>query len=84
MALINHAVLDNLFNLTLTHGILFLLAAAIVAWVARDIYLWYRLRHVPGPFLNSITVLVLMRQIFNRRSAWYFTELSDQYGNIPT
>ncbi|KXS96362.1 hypothetical protein AC578_3086 [Pseudocercospora eumusae] len=32
--------------------------------------------------MNSLTVAVLMNQIFRRRSAWYFTHLSDKYGPI--
>lgn len=59
---------------------LFLVGALLTASLVRDVVVWWRLRHVPGPLSNSITSLVLMKKIFNKKSAWYFTELSDEYG----
>ncbi|KAK0716635.1 cytochrome P450 [Apiosordaria backusii] len=43
---------------------------------------WYRLRHVPGPFLNSITSLVYARRTLKDGSAQYVYDLCKKYGPL--
>lgn len=41
---------------------------------------WYRLQHVPGPFLNSLTVLVQLREQWKGNFHLYLEELHQKYG----
>jgi len=41
---------------------------------------WYRLRHVPGPFLNSLTVLVQLKKQYDGNFHLYLEGLQQKYG----
>ena len=44
---------------------------------------WQRLRHVPGPFLNSLTVWPLLKRTVRGDLHQYMKDLSDEYGTFP-
>lgn len=43
---------------------------------------WYRLRHIPGPFLNSITPLVLAYHSWKEDYCTYVYRLCQEYGPL--
>ncbi|KAK4153255.1 putative cytochrome P450 E-class, group I [Chaetomidium leptoderma] len=57
----------------------FLLILAAVVPVIRQ---WYRLRHIPGPFLNSITPLVLAYHSWKEDYCTYVYRLCQEYGPL--
>ena len=52
----------------------------LTTWLVRRIAAWSRMRHVPGPFLNSITVWPLLRRSVRGDLHLYMKDLSDRYG----
>lgn len=53
-----------------------------LVFVVRTFLTWRRLRHVPGPFLNSITPLVLTYHCLKNDVTTYTYELSLKYGPL--
>src|SRR3569833_98842 len=49
--------------------------------LVRDVVAWYRLRHIPGPFLNTISMLPLLYRIIRGDSQEYMDKLAAKYGN---
>ena len=41
---------------------------------------WYKLRHVPGPFLNSFMTLVQLKKQWDGQFHLYLEELHHKYG----
>jgi len=46
----------------------------------RGVVCWYRLRHVPGPFINAWTSWIQVWKIARGEGHLYYDELSKQYG----
>jgi len=51
-----------------------------LAAIASYFLTWYRLRHVPGPFLNSLTVLVQLKKQYDGNFHLYMEGLHQKYG----
>lgn len=45
-------------------------------------YSWYRLRHLPGPWLASISYLWMFRTSVSGREGLRYKEITDQYGHL--
>jgi hypothetical protein len=52
----------------------------LTAWVARSTWSWYRLRHIPGPVLASVSAAWMIRKISSGRFHEHMCKVSDQYG----
>lgn len=52
----------------------------LAAYVIRTIQVWYRLSHIPGPFLAGFSRFWLLKQSLQRRQADAFKEANDKYG----
>ncbi|KAM7218509.1 putative cytochrome P450 [Rhypophila decipiens] len=61
------------------YTIFFILTTATVASYFRS---WYRLRHVPGPFLNSLTALVQLKKVYDGKYHLYLEGLHQKYGPL--
>ncbi len=70
---------ENLSLKTTIVGLTFTLTLAAVLPVIRQ---WYRLRHIPGPFLNSITSLVLAYHSWKEDHCTYVYRLCQEYGPL--
>lgn len=44
---------------------------------------WYRLRHIPGPFLASLSYLWIARIAAGGRQFWVYRDMPRQYQNAP-
>ncbi len=64
---------------TIVVGLTFILILITVVPVIRQ---WYRLRHIPGPFLNSITSLVLVYHSWKEDHTTYVYRLCQEYGPL--
>lgn len=62
---------------TLVVGGVTALIAALSVWEFRS---WYRLKHVPGPFLHSISIYGMNKLASSGRMAFALKELGDKYG----
>ncbi|KAK3312235.1 cytochrome P450 [Apodospora peruviana] len=54
----------------------------IVITIFRYFLTWYRLRHVPGPFLNSLTTLIQLKKVFDGEYHLYLNGLAQKYGPL--
>ena len=70
---------ENLSLTTIIVGSTLILILAAVVPVIRQ---WYRLRHIPGPFLNSITSLVLVYHSWKEDHCTYVYRLCQEYGPL--
>ncbi|KAL0941418.1 cytochrome p450 [Colletotrichum truncatum] len=43
---------------------------------------WFRLRHIPGPWLNSISILPMNRMTMSGKLSFKLKELGDKYGPL--
>ncbi|KAG4274462.1 hypothetical protein FPRO04_09420 [Fusarium proliferatum] len=58
-------------------------ALAIIAWyIVSSIMAWYRLRHIPGPFLAKFSYLWLARLALSGKQYQAHLELNKKYGPI--
>lgn len=53
---------------------------AVVAYAAHTAWVWYRLRHIPGPLLYSLSSLPLLRCNLSGRSHAVLNDLTNKYG----
>ncbi|KAK4184792.1 cytochrome P450 [Podospora australis] len=53
-----------------------------VTFILWELKSWYRLKHIPGPFWNSITVLPLARLAGTGRISFELTEKQKKYGPL--
>jgi len=67
---------------TSTMFILGTVAFLSAAYTIQTFLVWYRLRHIPGPFLNSITPLVLTYHCIKEDITEYTHSLSVKYGPL--
>ncbi|KAI5918647.1 cytochrome P450 [Camillea tinctor] len=65
------------YTATIYGGLFFLV---ILVW--HGFRSWYRLRHVPGPFLASISVVWMLRKALSGRFHEYLRDVSEQYGPL--
>ncbi|KAI1487754.1 BcABA1, cytochrome P450 monooxygenase [Biscogniauxia mediterranea] len=67
-----------------TPGTLGLLAGGllVVYFLASSFYSWYRLRHIPGPFLASISYLWLARVAKGGKQFWVYRDMYQKYGPL--
>lgn len=64
--------------------ILPLISAVAVAYLAlTTLRSWYRLRHIPGPFLASISYLWIARIAAGGRQFWVYRDMPRRYNNAP-
>ncbi len=70
---------EDLSLKTIIVGSTFILILAAVVPVIRQ---WHRLRHIPGPFLNSITPLVLVYHSWKEDHCTYVYRLRQKYGPL--
>lgn len=52
----------------------------LAALVAREFRSWYRLRHVPGPLLHSISIYGMNKLAMSGRMAFALKEMGEKYG----
>ncbi|KAK3937750.1 cytochrome P450 [Diplogelasinospora grovesii] len=55
---------------------------AITYFLTSSFYSWYRLRHVPGPFLASISYLWLARVAKSGKQFWVYRDMYNKYGPL--
>ncbi|KAI8316276.1 hypothetical protein K4K59_000174 [Colletotrichum sp. SAR11_240] len=55
---------------------------AVGGLIARELWLWYRLSHVPGPFWHAITGFSMARAALNGSVHEYYMELHERYGPL--
>ncbi|KAK5657248.1 hypothetical protein OQA88_3307 [Cercophora sp. LCS_1] len=67
----------NVTRLAITISSIFILTLII-----REFQSWYRLRHVPGPFWNSLTNLPLARLAGKGRISFELDEIQTEYGPL--
>ena len=81
MAVLDQLSLDQLAG---NKVIVILGATAVftVAWLVNVFLTWWRLRHIPGPFLNSITPLVLTYHCIKEDITVYTHRLTEKYGPL--
>lgn len=51
--------------------------AALISWEFRS---WNRLKHVPGPFLHSISIYGMNKLAMSGRMAFALKEMGEKYG----
>ncbi|RYP26778.1 hypothetical protein DL767_007910 [Monosporascus sp. MG133] len=70
--------------LNLPGGSPWLLASAAVAayFLTTSFISWYRLRHIPGPFLASVSYLWLARVARGGRQFWVYRDMRGKYGPL--
>ncbi|KAK2052135.1 cytochrome P450 [Colletotrichum caudatum] len=78
----SHVPLAGLFNTVLwplpaPEFIFFM--ALIVVWYIRS---WYRLRHIPGPLLNSISIVPMNIMTLGGKLSFILKDLGDEYGSL--
>ncbi|KAI2628607.1 cytochrome P450 [Hypoxylon sp. NC1633] len=72
-----------LSNLSAPSNFLPLVVIALIGWyLISTVYSWYRLRHIPGPFLASISNLWLGLYEWRGRQDDIFQYLTEKYGSI--
>lgn len=73
-----------LFGWDPSPGALLLVAVglAIVTYIASAFTTWYRLRHIPGPFLASFSYLWLARVAKSGRQFWIYRDMYKKYGPL--
>ncbi|KAI1499378.1 pisatin demethylase [Biscogniauxia marginata] len=73
-----------LLSLDWTPGNLGLLAGGLLTlyFLVSSFYSWYRLRHIPGPFLASISYLWLARVAKGGRQFWVYRDMYKKYGPL--
>ena len=54
-----------------------LVLAALISWEFRS---WNRLRHVPGPFLHSISIYGMNKLAMSGRMAFALKAMGEKYG----
>ncbi|KAH8895772.1 cytochrome P450 [Thozetella sp. PMI_491] len=52
----------------------------LIRLVLGRLWSWYRLKHIPGPFLNSISIIPMLRMIASGRMSSLQRALGDKYG----
>ncbi len=79
-----HELVASLQGVLSTPGRTVLAATALLSllFVIQTFRTWYRLRHTPGPFLNSITPLVMTYHCFKEDISMYTYELTRKYGPL--
>lgn len=71
---------------TATHGagpvslVAFSVAVVLVTLFVYEFRSWYRLRHVPGPFLASISSTWMVKKALSGRFHEHLKDVSEQYG----
>ncbi|KAK3312504.1 cytochrome P450 [Apodospora peruviana] len=53
-----------------------------VAFLIREFKSWYRLKHIPGPFLNGISSFPMVRMAGSGRMCFQMRELGNRYGPL--
>lgn len=69
-------------NLNATTIVLATVAISGVAYLISTFFTWWRLRHIPGPFLNSITPLLLTYHCIKADVTKYTYTLHEKYGPL--
>jgi hypothetical protein len=69
------------FLRTLLSYLLPFFPAILIAWyVAASIQSWYRLRHIPGPFLGKFTYWYMLRTQASGNQHLTFKDVNSKYG----
>ncbi|KAK3389959.1 cytochrome P450 [Podospora didyma] len=77
MALGTYEGLISTTNLLIATGIVL-----VTTTIVHNFWSWYRLRHIPGPFLHSVTSFVLLKKVFEGDSPAYLDGLAQKYGPL--
>jgi len=76
-----HTTADKFGSLSTRSQALVVVGLIIVAHaIVVNFRSWYRLRHIPGPFFNSITSLALFFHFSKGTSTQYLQGLAKKYG----
>ncbi|KAK3986615.1 cytochrome P450 [Cladorrhinum sp. PSN332] len=54
----------------------------LVAWIVYSVRSWYRLRHIPGPLLASVSPFWMIKRLSTGRFVEHLKETSYQYGPL--
>ncbi|KAI2640812.1 BcABA1, cytochrome P450 monooxygenase [Hypomontagnella submonticulosa] len=57
-------------------------AVAVASYLVSALATWYRLRHIPGPFLASFSYLWLARVAKGGRQFWVYRDMYKKYGPL--
>lgn len=69
-------------DLTFTQISLLFCSIGVIWFAISSFKSWYRLRHIPGPFLASISYLWLARVAYSERQYYVHRELGSKYGPL--
>lgn len=64
----------------LSQIVVYLVVATIAGFATQRFWIWYRLRHIPGPFLGSVSMMWMMRNTLNGRMHLELKNVCDTYG----
>ena len=66
-----------------TAQVMLCLAGTVVLWyIVASIVAWYKLRHVPGPFLATFSHMWSFRAAYSGRSNQIISEAQKKYGKV--
>lgn len=77
-----NTLFSELYRYEMTPATLALISAvcAVSGLLAREWWSWYRLSHVPGPFLHSISIYPMNKLATSGRMSFVLKELGEKYG----
>ncbi|KAI1500203.1 cytochrome P450 [Biscogniauxia marginata] len=78
MRLFVESLKDLSFLILALYGV----SIAFVILVAHNFRSWYRLRHIPGPFLASTSVVWVLRRALSGKLHEHLRDVSEQYGPL--
>lgn len=59
------------------------LAVALIALYIYEFRSWYRLRHIPGPFLASVSGAWMVKKALSGRFHEHLKDVSEKHGMFP-
>lgn len=81
--MIHFSAMEQIGIDTFTSQSLFVFGTVTLVWfVASTVTSWYRLRHIPGPWLASISNLWMIRASTSTRLSEVFEEAGESYGSL--
>ncbi len=55
-------------------------AGAVLTLAAREFWSWWRLRHVPGPFFNGLSIYPMNKLTMGGRMSFALRDMQTKYG----
>lgn len=73
---------EDILGLSWTRKLVYFFVALLLVNTVQRIRRWYRLRHIPGPWICGFTSLWLVKECLGPRIDQSWKKLVDQYGKI--